>query len=428
MPPFGRRSFLAAGAVLTAGAGGCARPVTEAYDDGPAWGWTRQVGPLQLGVTHTEYSLAPSDPPEALARGRAVLAAAGPGNQHLMGWGALNPEPAPGRDDFSSLDPRMALGTSVLTIAAAPDWMKGGAPGTTDFSRIEVAPRPEHHDDLAALAARAVLRYPQVRTVLVWNELKGFFDEARNAWDVVAYTDLCDRVTAAVKAARPEVVVGGPYAPVDLWASAEVAPSDVRGPWGVADGRALAAVEYWLDRQRGADLVVVDGRTATRDRGVVTDPVAAVESFAAVTRWLRARTDLPVWWAEFYPEPVGSASDADDPTGAPRAAVTLAAVAALARAGAAGALLWQPQAAPAFPYAALWTDTADPDGGRSGALTAPWTWLVPRLAAGTVDLGRSPDGRVLGFRGLDGVLLVNLGAAPVEVGGTSLPSFGAAVR
>ncbi|WP_018334295.1 hypothetical protein [Actinomycetospora chiangmaiensis] len=427
MPPFGRRSFLAAGAFLTAGAAGCARPVAESYDDGPAWGWVRQGRPLALGVTHTQYSLAPSDPPEALARGRAVLDRAGTGNQHLMGWGALNPEPAPGQDDFSSLDPRMALGTSVLTVAAAPDWMKGGEPGTTDFSRIEVAPRPEHADDLAALAARAVRRYPQVRTVLVWNELKGFFDDARNAWDIATYTALHDRVAAAVKAVRPDVLVGGPYAPIDLWASDTVAPSDVRGPWGVADGRALAAVETWLATQRGADLVVVDGRTATRDQGVLGDPFAAVESVAAVTRWLRERTDLPVWWAEFYPEPP-AVDGADDPTGAPRAAITLATVAALARAGAGGALLWQPQADPPFPYAALWTDTADPDGGRPGALTAAWTWLVPRLGAGSVDLGRSPDGRVLGFRAPDGVLLVNVGADPVEVGGTSLPAFGAAVR
>lgn len=432
MPPFGRRSFLAAGAVLTTGLAGCSRAIPETYDDGPGWGWTRQARPLDLGVTHVEYSLAPTDPPEALARGRAVLAGAGRWqNQHLMGWGALDPEPAPGADDWSSLDPRFSLiattgGRAVLTVAGAPDWMKGAPPGTTDFARLEEAPLPRHYDDLAALAARAVARYPQVAAVLVWNEFKGFYDEARGGWDAAGYTDLYERVAAAVKRARPEVLVGGPYVPMDLWASGDVAPSDLRGPWGVTDGRALAAVEYWLANHTVADLVVVDGGTATRDRGQVTDPVTAASRFAATTSWLRERTDLPVWWAEFYPEPDRS-DGADDPAGAPRAAATLAAVAALARGGASVALLWGPQSAAGFPYAALWTDSADPGGGRGTALAPAWSWLVPRLAAGAVETGRSPDGRVLGLRADDGVLLVNTADDPVEIAGTTLGAFAAAV-
>jgi hypothetical protein len=146
-----------------------------------------------------------------------------------MGWGALNPEPAPGADDWSSLDPRLTLvaasgGRAVLTVAAAPDWMKGGAAGTTDFSRIEVAPLPEHHDDLASLAARAVARYPGIGAVQVWNEMKGYFDAARGGWDTATYTDLYRRVRDAVKAVGPEVLVGGPYVPLDLWADDDRVP------------------------------------------------------------------------------------------------------------------------------------------------------------------------------------------------------------
>ncbi|GAA2924093.1 hypothetical protein GCM10020221_20110 [Streptomyces thioluteus] len=42
-----------------------------------------------------------------------------------MGWGAENPEPAPGRYDFESLDERVALmratgAVPVLTCAAPP--------------------------------------------------------------------------------------------------------------------------------------------------------------------------------------------------------------------------------------------------------------------------------------------------------------------
>ncbi len=439
MPPFGpvsRRAFLVAGAALgvagAAGVAGCASTIPESLDDGP-WGWTRQAGPLELGVTHTEYSLAPTDPAPSRARAAAVLARSGRWQaQHLMGWGALDPEPAPGADDWSSLDPRLTVvaasgGRAVLTAAGAPDWMKGGAAGTTDFSRIEVAPRPEHHDDLAALVARAVARYPGIGAVQVWNEMKGYFDASRNTWDVVTYTDLYRRVRDAVKAVRADVLVGGPYVPLDLWADAGVAPSDLRGPWGVTDRRGLDAVEYWLAQNGGADFVCVDGGSATRDAGLTTDAVAATDRFAAATTWLRARTDLPVWWSEFYPEPTRGADGADDPASPARAAATLAAVAALARGGAAVALLWQPQAASSLPYAALWTDTADPGGGQATALTEPWAWLAGRLATGSVDLGRSPDGRLLGFRAGDGTLVVNTGAAEVTVSGAAVGAFGSVV-
>jgi hypothetical protein len=43
----------------------------------------------------------------------------------------------------------------------------------------------------------------------------------------------------------------------------------------------------------------------------VTDEFGALEKFSAVSRWVRARTALPLWWAEWYVEPVDAAwSDA----------------------------------------------------------------------------------------------------------------------
>ncbi len=391
VPPFGpvsRRELLIGGVAVAAGAAGRAGPIPESLDDGP-WGWTRQAGPLELGVTRTEYSLAP----------------------------------AAGDDDRASLDPRLALvaasvGRAVLTAAAAPGWMKGGAPGTTDLSRIEVAPRPEHHDDLAALTARAVARYPGIGAVQVWNEMKG---------DAATCTDLYRRVRDAVKAVRAEVLVGGPYVPPDLWADPDVAPSALRGPWGVTDRRSLDAVECWLARHGGADVVRVDGGTATRDAGPTTDAVGATDRSTAATAWLRARTDLPVWWSEFHPEPRCGVAGAADPTSPARAAATLAPVAALARGGAAVALLWQPQAAPSLPDAALWTDTGDPGGGQPTPLAEPWAWLADRLGTGTVDLGRSPAGRLLGFRAGDGTLVVNTGAAEVAVAGVTVAAHGSVV-
>jgi hypothetical protein len=92
---------------------------------------------LHVGVTHTQFS---AETGGALGRRRArCLLAARPmvQNQHLMGWGAGNPEPAPGQYDWGSLDARVDLirrtdGTPVLTLCCAPDWMKGGRAGTPD--------------------------------------------------------------------------------------------------------------------------------------------------------------------------------------------------------------------------------------------------------------------------------------------------------
>src|SRR5918998_1013784 len=148
---------------------------------------------LATGVTHAQHSLDPWGDPGAVARGTALLAGAVRyQNQHLMGWGASNPEPAPGVYDWQSLDRRVQLmrdtgAVPVITLCCAPDWMKGGAPGTTDWGRLEVAPLPEHYADFAALARQVARRYPDVRHYQVWNELKGFWDPVANNWDYVAY-------------------------------------------------------------------------------------------------------------------------------------------------------------------------------------------------------------------------------------------------
>jgi hypothetical protein len=106
---------------------------------------------------------------------------------------------------------------------------------------------------------------------------------------------------------------------------------------------------------------------------------------------------------------------------------TLEAVAAFTRSGASAAMLWQPQQSSDFGYAALWTDTADADGGRPTALTAPWEWLAPRLEQGAVETGRSPDGRLLVFRDAAQMLVANTSANDVRVGTTTVPAAGTAV-
>jgi hypothetical protein len=289
-------------------------------------------------------------------------------NQHLMGWGAANPEPSPGEYDFASLDRRIDLivatgAEPVLTLCCAPDWMKGGKVGTTDWSRIEDAPAREHFDDFARLAGQAAQRYPSVRHFVVWNELKGFYDRARNAWDAAAYTDLYNRVHRAVKEVRPDALVGGPYVVFDSWASPSAGghPSAVSGPWGVLDQRALDAVDYWIEHAVAADFIAVDGRTRTRDGGLTTTDFEANAKLRIVTEWVRARSDLPIWWMEIDADCNDSSASSADPR---RAAVMMDALVAVARAGASAALLWGPQASESRNAVALFSDTSTPGGGE----------------------------------------------------------------
>ncbi len=426
--------LIAAGlAVLAAAAAGCSgggptAPAPAAPDEtvqsldltGPGWSWRGQAQPLELGVTHTEFSLDPEEPAAARDRATAILRgnAGAWQNNHLMGFGTLNPEPAPGEFDWGSLDRRMELvtdtqGRTVLTLCCAPDWMKGGRAGETDWSRLEDAPDPGEYDDFAALAAAAVRRYPQVQRVLVWNELKGFYNSNKARWDYEGYTELYNKVYTAVKAARPDVLVGGPYVVLSSLDPGADGGSDLSGPWGVADKDALDVVEYWLKNKVGADFVAVDGGSETRQQTLPASVQVGAQKFADITAWIKERTDLPVWWAEFYPSvPVGEQGGASSPASA---AATLATVAAYADSGVQGALLWSPQGDDGLDFSALWTDSRGGGGGLPTPLTAGWNWLAPRLAAGDVEIAHSATMPLLAFRAPDGALVVNLTGQDVSV-------------
>lgn len=306
---------------------------------------------LVVGVAHDRTALPLSPAAAGYLAGVPVQAVS------LMGWGAGNPEPSPGVYDWTSLDAEVAAVVAVgaepvLELAGAPDWLKGGPAGSTDWTRLEVAPTDVA--GFAQLAAVAAARYPQVRRFVVWNEFKGMWDSARNRFDLARYENLFDAVARAVRAVRPDALLGGPYVPVQVWSSAATMsnPSALAGPWGVVDQRALDALAGFL-AHGGADFLVVDGWLGTVDRGQITDPTTGAAVFGAVTSWIRSRTSLPVWWAELHV--------ADAVPGWPLATQAAAAGAALQglnAAGAAVALLWQPQALGAVCSGCLFTDPA----------------------------------------------------------------------
>ncbi|GAA2876331.1 hypothetical protein GCM10010517_37470 [Streptosporangium fragile] len=313
-----------------------AAPVLEpppSVDEWPRW-----------GITHTEFSADNSGGEISDAAAHVLSRVPMLQNQHIMGWGASNPEPEPGKNDFRDLDRRIQFmarskAIPIVTLCCAPDWMKGGTSGRTDWTQLETAPRREHFDDYAKLAATVAKRYPTVKHYMVWNELKGFWNQAQNRWDIEGYTELYNKVYDALKAVNKDIKVGGPYVSVGSSSTANGRTSEIQGPWGIVDQRDLDAVSYWIKNKKGADFIIVDGASVTKEAGAYPDEFTALGKFGAITKWLREKSgDLPVWWAEWYVEP-NSRDWAEDR----RIAVQTAAMMEFASSGATTSLYWSPQ-------------------------------------------------------------------------------------
>jgi len=311
-------------------------------------------------------------------------------NQHIMGWGTTNPEPSPGVYDWSDLDRRVALmrntgAQKVITLCCAPDWMKGGKPGTTNWNNLAGAPYPSHYGDFAALAKRVAQRYPDVKRFQVWNEFKGFYNTRLNRWDYEDYTTFYNDVYAALKSVSPNVQVGGPYMPMDTWLGGGSNPSKVRGAYGTIDQRAFDGINYWLAHKRGADFIAIDGGLSAKD-GNLTDWFAAAQYYADIDRWIRTRTNLPIEWAEWYSSQYDSNGNVvfDHARQNAQAAATLT---AMARSGASVALRWQPQGVRGYPFGgdqeSLWSDTQVAGGGYAFPFAATSRAFAQTFPPGT---------------------------------------------
>ena len=333
------------------------------------------VSHLQLGVTHTQRSLDTVANPDALALERAktlLSRVATYQNVHIMGWGTENPNPAPGVYNWASLDRRMAMVRSipgaipVITLCAAPDWMKGGEAGKTNWKNIEVAPTPAHFGDFADLAATIARRYPDVLYFQVWNEMKGLWKSEINNWDYENYTALYNKCYRALKAVNPNIKVGGPYLVIEGTGNGKWPPNDATN--APLSPRNALVIDYWLANKVGADFIVLDrGLQSFHDKNQYTPGqlMSFTSQFGSIARQIRTKTALPIWWAEYY---------ADIKDGAQSiAAAHAASLAQMASHDSSVALLWQPMDSGEVP-AALISNVQAKNGGRALPL-----WDVYRI-------------------------------------------------
>jgi hypothetical protein len=213
---------------------------------------------------------------------RLLANAVGYLNVFIYGWGTDNPEPSPGQYDWSTLDQRVNIMRNIRTLSGgrtklmislccAPDWMKSDA-------SIETAPNPQNYTDFAELAKQVALRYPDVKYFQVWNELKGFWN------DPSEYVHMYNDVYDALKSARPDAQVGGPYVAI--------------GPSNIPD----TITAQWLATKHGANLITVDGGF---DSSSPPADFSNAHFFVAYATWLRQQSNggatLPFGWAEWYP-------------------------------------------------------------------------------------------------------------------------------
>ena len=332
----------------------------------------------------------------------------------IMGWGVGNPEVSPGVFDFTQIAKRIAFvqatgGVPVVTLSGAPDWMKGGQAGTTDWSQIDVAPVPSHYADFATLSAAVAQAFPQVTYFVVWKEMKGFWDAPTNSWDAVDYTTMYNDVYLAIKAVRPDARVGGPYVSVQSHSGpASVTRPTPTGAWGTVRPQALAAISYWLSHSTGADFLAVDGTAFTSDAGLTTDPLDSTAKYAATDAWLRRQTALPIVWMESHLLP--------DPTVATQqqqSALRIAALLQMASSGAGAGLQWNPESAPTWDQG-LWAGSDLPGGGQSTELARELPAVLRVLAAPVSLVGGEPPG-TLAATGPDGTVTVVMTATTASV-------------
>jgi hypothetical protein len=405
----------------------CAQNTTDVEID---FGQTVLASRFQPGVTHTQNSIDPWNDPEAAADAKILLKNSTRfQNQHIMGWGALNPWPDstvvnPENWNWNSLDNRMQLiretkGETVITLCGAPTWMHTPSKnGETDWGKIETAPTPDHFDDFARLCAVVARRYPDVMYYQVWNELKGFWHAGLNRWRYEDYTRMYNMIYDSLKAVNPNIKIGGPYPVVSTYSAQKSFTSDLGGEYGNFDKRPLDVIEYWLEHKKGADFIAIDGKTKNKDEIWNVDAFQSADKFADIIGWIRQQShggaDLDIWWSEWYaysrPEDPSENIDFHN-------ALMASSLIKCIKAGSSAVLIWQPEGDKdgfSFPLG-LWTSTDNAGGGKPTPFYDTYSHFKEHFSEGAEIVKTSFNSEDINtIATKDKVLMVNQGNTVTE--------------
>jgi hypothetical protein len=341
---------------------------------------TDLVSSYSAGVTHTQYSIDSWNNPVAINAAKILLENSTDfQNQHIMGWGCLNPwsdstVTNSANWNWKSLDDRINLiretkGKAIITLCGCPTWMHTPASnGQTEWgSALEKAPTPVHFDDFAHLCAEVARRYPDVVYYQVWNELKGFWSLELNRWRYEDYTSLYNMVYDSLKAVNPVIKVGGPYPVMSTYSEQKSFTLDAGMVYGFFDKRPLDVIVYWLEHKKGADFLAVDGGNQNKDGISICDVFKAGDKFADIVSWIKQQLNeenlLEIWWSEWYARP-GNADPQYDI--AFDNALMASSLIKTIKAGSGTVLIWQPEGDNqgfSFP-SGVWTSTVNSDGGK----------------------------------------------------------------
>jgi hypothetical protein len=388
-------------------------------------------------------------------------------NTSLTGWGLpdLWPDPSTSEpNNWAALDARLNVieetgSTPVITLYGAPWWMKGQlqADGTARLltKADEWIPRAfssrildNKMDAWLHLVQRVAERYMappyNVRYFQVWNEMKGYYNQAKNNYDYTTsagnpsgpnarhgYTYMYNLVYARLMAVASslgiptnQIKVGGPYVVMDTWSTRteQSDPSDLTRAYGTFDERPLDVVKYWLQHKSGAAFISVDAGNTNKDGVNYANASTAAGKLADIVHWIRSldgaaypgARDLPIWLGEWYARPYTDWSNNDHSN-----AIKTVAMMEFLKAGGAVALSWggtdEERAGPR-----LWTTTT-----AGGGTVLPFYFSYRAFkdyfgpGADLYAATASPAGRVDVLASSDTVMLVNKTATTLLVSLTS---------
>jgi hypothetical protein len=391
-----------------------------------------------------DIQAANNDPNAVIAAKKVLSTFAGSYmDQSIYGFGGQhNPEPSLGNYDFSSITPRINMittagGTPVITLVQAPGWMNDGTGDPNNLSAFSQPPSPSHYQDFARLCARiADAYYPQVKYFTVWSEMRGFYNQNTHSIDAANYTTMYLDVYNAIKAAHPDDMVGGPYATMSSYSTPQSGNtnSTLHGSWGYIDAQAQTALSYWLANMHGkADYLAIDGATEIAKQGNTTglpDAVTASQKYAAVDNWIKAQTNLPIWWMESHIAPMSGWTDAQG------AAARIATLILMSSSGTSVGMQWQPQdqssgvgGVQAWPDEGLWTSVLSAGGGQPTTLGKILPSVLSVISQPITLVSGQPVG-VLVATGSGSAVLVNTNntASTATLNGTSITLGAGAVE